>query len=276
MSIKISTARKIAGASSVFKISTARKISSTNTVTKISTSRKISGTNILKVNTCRKKIVATTSKSLHYIKDNVEYKIPLYSDIFNVGTNYISFRHLDGTKLYARLTSVGDDQESDMRVNKGNTTYSVAKSNEGFHNLSKTNLLSKYFWGSWTNVSPALTIVLPRSRTITITYDVWFFNDDGPSHVEGRVFVNSTLESCYFYQETGWHAKGRVPGTNRDSDYTVTEATWQLLKDGGYLYHQNVSQSISLVAGTHTFVMQLKGSRWERASCMKDRSISIT
>jgi len=245
-------------------------------ITKITTARKIADSGVVKIDTCRKKETTATSKKLHYMKDDTEYTVPLYDDIFNVGTNYISFRKTDGTKLYARLTDVGDDQESDMRANKGSTTYSVAKSNEGFHDLSKTNLLSKCFWGSWSNMSTALSIVLPSSRTITITYDIYFFNDDGPSHVEGRVLVNGTLETCYFYQKCSWHVAGAVAGTRRDHNYTVTDVIWERLKTGNYLYHKTVTQSVSLVAGTHTFVMQLKGGGWERASSARDRSISIT
>jgi len=225
----------------------------------------------INVDTKRKITATTTDKSLYYFKDDTTYTVPLYTDEFDVGSTYICFRDTenDNEILYARLCDVDSDNASDLRAIKSSTTYAIANSNDGFHDLSKTNLYTDGFWGSWTDVSTSLSVDLPENRTITIEYDIDFYNDDGDSYVEGRVLVDSETQTCYFYKTTSWNS-------GSSGDYTMTEDIWTARETAGKIYSKSVSQSLSLAAGTHTFVMQLKGSGWSRADSCKDRNIEIT
>ncbi|MBP2644502.1 MAG: hypothetical protein H6Q67_2389 [Firmicutes bacterium] len=223
------------------------------------------------VDTKRKVTATSTSKKIYYLKDDTTYTIPLYSDVFYVGSTYICVRDKDNDNevLYARLCDVDSDNASNLRIIKSSTTYAVANSNDGYLNLSKTNLYTDGFWGSWTDVSSSLSVVLPENRTITIEYAIKFYNDDGDSHVEGRVLVDDETQACYFYQTTGWNS-------GSSGGYTVTEDIWAARLAAGKIYSRSISQSLSLAAGTHTFKMQLKGSGWQRANCCRDRSIEIS
>jgi len=269
VSIKVDTTRKLANSFRI-KADTARVLKKAVSIN-VDTLRQNVNAVCIKVDTKRKVTATTTDKSLYYLKDDTTYTVPLYTDEFDVGSTYICFRDMenDNEILYARLCDVDSDNASDLRAIRSSTTYAIANSNDGFHNLSKTNLYTDGFWGSWTDVSTSLSVDLPENRTITIEYDIDFYNDDGDSYVEGRVLVDSETQACYFYQTTSWNS-------GSSGDYTMTEDIWTARETAGKIYSKSVSQSLSLAAGTHTFVMQLKGSGWERANSCKDRSIQIT
>lgn len=70
--------------------------------------------------------MAEITEKLYYRKGGVSTAITLYDDTADLPspTDFLAVR-IGGSTAYAGLATVGDPNESDMRVRKGGTTYSV-------------------------------------------------------------------------------------------------------------------------------------------------------
>lgn len=218
------------------------------------------------------------NQKLHYETYGKEEVISLYSSVLDVGSNHICVKDTDGALCYAKVVPLSDKSKSGVLVKQGGVVMALAYSALVSNILTLTDLYEHYplndnGWFAIPNT--ILTVDVPAGGArISVTNDIYFWQDDGPSSVSGKLVVDSETEICKFTTGTGWHGY-TVPGTNRDNDYTVTQAVWDALMAQNYLYHNTVTETIDLTAGIHSIQMFVTASGWKRAYSFANRFISI-